>query len=1219
MNDRQNCREENHIELSSSQTRILLAELNHPGTRAYHLYSKLSFAPGDREWIVKALPYIFCGNFSLRLGNSQDSGYMLYSSGDDVRFGEETVPGSEKDAEDVISKIKKQGIAPLFDGPLYRIHLISAGPELILFCVFHHLIADGTTVQSVFPRLVRESIRELKAGKEPAPLDVTYGTYIGRVKEYSATDEAKADVDFWVEKLTGYRGIGYKAEGLGKGVVNCELPADVTETLRAMQSKEHISPFVTGLGSAFLYFMGCRTAAGSASKDMVWEISVHGRYFGEDIAEDPGMYVATLPLRLVYDPSLSFTDSLKYIKSEMKAGLTHARTDTNEYFGKLKKSGGDPRALTSFSAVSNPMPENGGEMLMPDETDVPFHIRVNLNRRDSEGLQSLTFEYNSTLFRREDIEQIRDGIVCLIKQAAEAPDKAVSGYELPESRLICTECMIERELAAADEPVYLQSGMNRSEDEQGHRPSAAGRMNDRDMTDRSRLTAALADTLVRFGMTKDILIGIRYGVSVMPFGLNVDTALPAPEFFGQVKARLAETEKLAGYDMSCRTDLSFEPSVVLSFREAAEIKDGTAISVCVTGEGTQIRYSKVLYSDEYMAAFHKSLKLLYGEMETNKALRDIQLVSGKSEKHRIGLVNEGTVNAVFERFAALSPDKEILFAADRTMTYKELDDAANRIGNALIKRGVKPGDRVLLLMKRTSALVVSVFGVLKAGAVFITVDPGYPRERIDQIVEDSEAALILTDIDEIESSMPKAAAYRSLAKETDSSKPSVTVTPDSMCFIIYTSGTTGRPKGVVLSHRGITNYVAAEPANAPIFCLKEKCTKMLCLSSVSFIVFLREIFGTLLNGVQAVLCTEEQAMDPVAIAGLITSAQIDAMGSTPTRLLQYIEVPKFAEALSDIKLMIIGGEGFPGRLYNALRKHSACDIFNSYGPTEVTVASHQKKMESSRVSAGFTMLNVFDRIADPDGNELPPYAAGELYVGGAGVAVGYFRDGEMTARKFPVIDGERYCNTGDLAYKDDKGEVFVLGRNDGMIKLRGLRIELEEIENTIGNIPGIAHARVVVRTVQGTEHLCAFYTLKKNMPNIKAEAIREHISKKLPGYMVPSYYTCLKEFPMTPNGKVAVKALKEYEIDTSEGRAFEAPSTEDERQIFELVSKTLGTESFGVRDDLFTVGLTSLTMISVISAVYERFGVSLRVTDFMKLRNVAQLAEETARLKALLR
>ena len=246
-------------------------------------------------------------------------------------------------------------------------------------------------------------------------------------------------------------------------------------------------------------------------------------------------------------------------------------------------------------------------------------------------------------------------------------------------------------------------------------------------------------------------------------------------------------------------------------------------------------------------------------------------------------------------------------------------------------------------------------------------------------------------------------------------------------------------KQCVLTHRGITNYVAPDPLNTPIWTLKEKCHGMLCLSSVSFIVFLREVFGTLLNGLPMVLCDKEQMINPMMIARLLREHGIDALGATPTRLLQYTLVPEFCEALRDVKLMVVGGEGFPGRLFDIIHKHSDCEIYNSYGPTEVTIASHQKLMASHAVSAGFTMLNVIDRVSDVDGNELPPYAVGELYVGGAGVAMGYFGNEALTAERFPTIDGIRYCNTGDLAYKDDNGEAFVLGRNDGMIKLRGLR------------------------------------------------------------------------------------------------------------------------------------------------------------------------------------
>lgn len=1189
------------IPISPSQNRILLAELEHPGTKAYHLYGRMSFSPEDTEFVKKAIPYVFSGNLNLRLTNTKERGYVLYSSDEAAQF--EAVDVRE------IGEIQRMTVIPLFDSPLYRIYLYGNTNETVLFFSIHHIVADGTTVQTVIPNLLRQTVQDMKEKKEVTSQSITYDTYINRQKEYANSDPAGADKMYWIDKLTGYRGIGYKANRLDKSVVTLDMPSDVTEKLKQLCNTDRISPFVTGLGAAFLYFMESKRVLGSAAQDMVWEISVNGRYFGEDIAGDPGMYVATLPLRFSYNKSRSFLENLKYIKSVMKEGLKRAKTDTNEYLGELKKSGVDPRSLTAFSIVSNAKPADGADMFFPDETDVPFHIRVNPNKTDSEGLQCMVFEYNNSLFSEADIIQIKDGVAGLLRQAAEAPEKTPADYNLQESRLIRSECLIEKNITVTDEPVSLQCGMNRGSGESAPDGELTAVIRDKKLTDPTRLTAALMDALVRFGMTKEVLIGVKYGASIQPLGIRVDTGMRTSDFVSYIRDRFKEVETTGDYPMECRTDLDFRPSVVISFREAAPIADGVRISILASKEGTAIYYDSHMYAKEYMASLHKSIRSIYDEMASDKYLKEILLVPKKSEKHVVSLKNEGTVNAVFANLVCASPEKEILTATDGSMTYRELDDASNRLGNALIRRDIRHGDRVLLLMRRTSALIVSVFGVLKAGAVFITMDPDYPKERIDQIIEDSKASIVLTDIDEVENTMPSALSYADMMEEKDTTAPDIPVSPDDMCFIIYTSGTTGKPKGVVLSHRGITNYVAAEPENAPMYGLKEKCTRMLCLSSVSFIVFLREIFGTILNGVPVVLCNEEQAVDPTAIADLIDTYHIDALGSTPTRLLQYIEVPGFREMLRSVRLMIVGGEGFPGRLYEEIRKYSSCDIYNSYGPTEVTIASHQKRMESPRVSAGYTMLNVWDRIADPDGNELPPYAAGELYVGGAGVAVGYFGDEELTSKRFPVIDGERYCNTGDLAYKDENGEVFVLGRNDGMIKLRGLRIELEEIENTIGNYPGIAHARVVVRSIQGTEHLCAFFTLKKGTDGIQADVIRKYIGEKLPPYMVPSYYTCLKEFPLTPNGKVQVKVLKEMDIDVSGGAAFEEPETETEKKVWEILSKVTGTDRFGIREDLFTVGLTSLTMISAITGMYEEFGVSLRVTDFMQTRTVAGIAE----------
>lgn len=1201
------------ISLSPAQIRILLAELGHPGTRAYHTYGRIQYSPGEAEWVKKALPYVFQGNFSLRVTQSGTEGYVQYASDEPVAVTEMDVKDAE-DVEGVISEKKKEGLPRLFDAPLYRIFLMHTESETVLFVIFHHLISDGTTIQKVLPRTLRKVMDELKAGEEPQGCRLTYDSYIRRLNEYLSSEEAEEDRKYWIRKLSGFTGIGYQAAELSKGVLSCELPDRLTEDLKKFQTDHRISPFVLGMGAAFLYFAASRAALGSGLRDMVWEISVNGRYFGEDLADETGMYVETLPLRFSYDPKRSFLDSILYVKSVMKEALSHAKMDTNAYFGELKKSGVDLRALTSFSAVSNSLSGESAEAGTPDETDVPFHIRVNFNKKDADGLQTLIFEYNSSLFKRGEIKEIRDGIVELLEQAARNPDALPADMHLLPSWLIIAESFIERNLAAADEPVYLQSGMNRGE---GHRESGTrhiGEIRDQEMTDGTRLGAAFLDVLARFGMTKEILVGIKFGKVLFPFGMSVDTNDTAANFMDTMISKLKSPEWLLDYPIGMRTDIHFAPSVVFSFETPAEIKDGIMISVYMADRGTVIKYDADMYSREYMKVLLESIRTVYDNLPSGKLLKDIPLVPKPLEEHRITLANEGTVNDVFERMAKASPDKTILTAADRTLSFGELDSEANRLGHALMKRGVTSSDRVLLLMRRTSALVVSVFGVLKAGAVFITMDPDYPRERLDQIIEDSEAALVITDIQSIRSTMDNAVLYSELMAEADSSRPDVSLTPESMCFIIYTSGTTGKPKGVVLSHMGITNYVAADPKNEPIWYLREKCSKMLCLSSVSFIVFLREIFGTILNGIPVVLCNEEQAVNPMAIAELIKTHGIDAMGSTPTRLLQYMDVPQFVDALDNIRLMIVGGEGFPGRLFTKLRKYSACEIYNSYGPTEVTIASHQKRMESDRVSAGFPMLNVWERIADVDGNELPPYAAGELYVGGAGVAIGYFHDEELTAEHFPVIDGVRYCNTGDLAYRDKRGEVFVLGRNDGMIKLRGLRIELEEVENTIGNYPGIVHARVVVRTINGTEHLCAFYTCRPGAEPIKSERIRTFVAKKLPPYMVPSYYTYLHQFPLTPNGKVAVKALKELEVDTSERIAFEAPDTKEEEQLFGIVAGVLGTDRFGVKDDLFALGLTSLTMISVISGIYETWGLTIRVTDFMELKSVEDIAEKITEL-----
>ena len=1186
--------------LSPSQNRILLAELNHPGTLAYHLYFKMRFDGEDLPWLERAITEVIRGNYGLRV-RPGGGGYVQYYSDEPARVEKIDLTGKDRQAiEEKMDELRRIGITPLFDAPLYRLYLIATDNATWLFITFHHLICDGTTLNRVLPRQLMACVEALKAGKTwdaPAP---NYDEYIRRVEDYLSTPDSEADRQYWLSSLTGFVGAGYKAENLAKGRLSFAVPEAVTQKLLAFQNANHISAFVLAMGSVFVYYQGLRTRLGARSRDMVWEISVNGRYFGEDIADASGMFVETLPLRLTYDGGQTFADMLQSCKDVMKAGLAHAKTSGNVYFPELQKRGVDLRALTSFSIVDNGGVNVLGEAEAGLETDVPFHVRVNFNRDNRMGLQTLEFEYNSEIFTVSDVAQIWEGVLHVLEQAAENPDARVGDLALLPSRMIEAECLADENLAAASEPTALQCGAVRG-------ASGAGETHAHVGGDPARLTAALMALLSRFGMTRELLIGVTRGSETLPFGLKIDTAMPAKDLVKAAGGKLAALERMGNYRVSCRTDVDFKPSILLSFDGAAP-DDGVEIALLAGKSGVDIRYDAGRYSANYMNAFVASLEKLYAAMDSGMPLRDIPLVKSEGTRHEIALKNEGTINGILERVARQTPDKTILIARDRSMTLDQLDRAANRVGNALIGRGVKPHDRVLLLMRRTSALVACVFGVLKAGAVFIPMDPAYPRDRIEQILNDSEAALIITDVPQVAEGFAEKCVSPEELTSMDDGCPDVTVTPDDMCFIIYTSGTTGRPKGVVLSHRGISNYIAPEPENAPIYALAKRCHGMLCLSSVSFIVFLREIFGTILNGVKVVLCDEEQMINPMTIAQLLAEHRIDALGATPTRLLQYSEIPAFCEGLRGVRVMIVGGEGFPGRLFRVIREYSDCEIYNSYGPTEVTIASHQKRMDSERVSAGFTMLNVWDRICDIDGGELPPYAVGELYVGGAGVALGYFRNDALTAERFPTIDGERYVNTGDLAYRDDAGEVFVLGRNDGMIKLRGLRIELEEIENTLGRYPGVTQARVIVKTVQGTEHLCAFYTVKAGAEDVTADCLRDFVLEKLPPYMAPTYYTRMEAFPLTPNGKVAMKRLKELDVDTSARAVLERPETDTQRAVFEMTAALIENEQFGINDDLFSLGLTSLSMIALVSDLYEKFGQPVQVTELMKRRTVAGIA-----------
>ncbi|MBQ1582302.1 MAG: amino acid adenylation domain-containing protein, partial [Prevotella sp.] len=572
--------------------------------------------------------------------------------------------------------------------------------------------------------------------------------------------------------------------------------------------------------------------------------------------------------------------------------------------------------------------------------------------------------------------------------------------------------------------------------------------------------------------------------------------------------------------------------------------------------------------------------------QPNTKVRQLSIVSKNQEEELSHLRQTATGDAPFKffhecisHFGKTQPDQEALVAIDAKYTYKEMDEVTNHIAAALHKRGVVARDRVALLLPRTSRLILSLFGVLKAGAAYIPCDPEYPVDRIKLILEDSEARYIITTADRMESvPADKAIDVETLIADGPCQLEDVQLTGDDLAYLIYTSGSTGRPKGVMLRHEGICNYLYGHPANVFANGVLTDAKRVLSVTTISFDAALQDIGMAFFNGKTLIVATEEQANNPLDLATLINEQHINMVSGTPSRWQTWLTSPDFCEAISHINICRAGGEKFSDQLLTQMRSVTKARIFNCYGPTEITVASNNKELTNAEiVTVGKPQLNVKEFIVDQDGNELPVGVVGELYIGGRGVARGYNNLEQMTKERFVDYHGERIYKSGDYAKWLPDGDVVILGRTDHQIKLRGLRIELGEIENVMLKVKGMKKVVILIRKLNDKEHLCAYYTADRE---IAPDALKAEISNSLTQYMVPTAYLQLKEMPMTPNGKTDVKALPEPQLAISS--AYEAPVNDTERTFCDIFAGILQMDKVGSSDNFFELGGTSLVVTRVI-------------------------------------
>jgi amino acid adenylation domain-containing protein len=585
------------------------------------------------------------------------------------------------------------------------------------------------------------------------------------------------------------------------------------------------------------------------------------------------------------------------------------------------------------------------------------------------------------------------------------------------------------------------------------------------------------------------------------------------------------------------------------------------------------------------------------------------------------------IHQLFEAQAQTTPDKAALAFAGHSISYGELDRRAQHWAERLQALGLGPECRVAVCAERSVELVIGLLAVLKAGAAYVPMDPGYPEDRLNYMLHDAGIELLLTQsalADKFRHYTVKMLCLDAEAGDIPAESQAARSTfpalsPDNTAYVIYTSGSTGRPKGVSVSHRNLLHSTWAR-----VNYYREPLQCFLLLSSFAFDSSVAGIFWTLSQGGCLCLPQQEELTDPAALAGLISQHRVSHLLALPSFYTAIIN-DRNLPLLNSLQAVIVAGETCPGDIAAAHhRKQPAVPFYNEYGPTEGSVWSSVYRSLKEDACAtlpigrpiGNARLYILDRQLCP----VPIGISGELCIGGAGLAQGYLNQPALTAEKFiphPFgMGGERLYKTGDLARFRADGEIEFLGRIDNQVKIRGYRIELGEIENRLQQHPAIQEAAVLVKEEAGQKRLVA-YLVGRQAAVPEALALQAYLKQTLPDYMVPSNYVGLDTLPLTPNGKRDYRRLLAMQALPQQASTLKPASNWVEAELAEIWREVLGLDAIGVDADFFAQGGHSLAVIQVKSRIQDVFNIDMPAKRLFDLSTIELLAAEIARLQIL--
>ena len=564
-----------------------------------------------------------------------------------------------------------------------------------------------------------------------------------------------------------------------------------------------------------------------------------------------------------------------------------------------------------------------------------------------------------------------------------------------------------------------------------------------------------------------------------------------------------------------------------------------------------------------------------------------------------------TILSLFDEQLYWAPFALAVVSGPDQLTYRELDERTNQLAHYLRRLGADKGSIVAICLERSVELVVAQLAIVKAGAAWLPIDPGYPEERIAYLLEDSGASVVVSDsyYAELFTVPGLAKVYldrdRALVEREAVTSPAVVVQPQDLAYVIYTSGSTGQPKGVMIEHASVVNLMAWHRERYDV----TPFSRSTCMAGVSFDACALEIWSALLSGSTLYMVDQETKLSPEALLSFYVTHGITHAFVPPALVPALVSTEQ--PPLLALRYMLVGGDRLPPLPVD----HLCYVIVNQYGPTESTVmvTDHAVSGKSDRQPPiGKPLANTELYVFDNTGHMAPIGITGEIYIGGAQLARGYWNNETLTSEKFVThsfLPDRRLYRTGDLGRWQEEGDLEYMGRTDEQVKIRGYRIELGEVESTLQKIEGITSAIVVCHDTGTQKQLAAYYTSDAGINSLQ---LRELLAAQLPDYMIPSYFVELEVLPLSVNGKVDRKALPNPFANMPE-RVYMAPQTAAEQALCAAFSELLHCGQPGLADNFFDLGGDSIKAILLINRLKQK-GYDVKVADVLKYPVIGDLA-----------